>query len=55
MSKDIKIFREAAAEVDKAGPMGELTDEIWNDFAITSPGQDFTKIYLHIKKLLDKP
>ena len=54
MSKDIKLFREAAAEVDKAGPMGVLVDKIWNDFAMQSPGQDFTKIYLHTKKLLDK-
>lgn len=54
MSKDIKLFREAAAEVDRAGPMGILVDKIWKDFAAQSPEQDFTKIYLHTKKLLDK-
>ena len=45
MSKDVALYRRAVAEVAGPASIGTVTASVWERFATTEPGADFTRIF----------
>jgi 3-hydroxyisobutyrate dehydrogenase-like beta-hydroxyacid dehydrogenase len=45
MSKDIALYRRAVEDVAGPSSIGTVTASVWERFAATEPGADFTRIF----------
>ena len=45
MIKDVRLYLRAVEERDGPASVGAVTASIWEQFADTEPGADFTRIY----------
>jgi 3-hydroxyisobutyrate dehydrogenase len=45
MAKDVRLYLEEVASRGEAASLGTVTAEVWERFAATEPGVDFTRIY----------
>jgi 3-hydroxyisobutyrate dehydrogenase len=45
MAKDVRLYLDEVGERDGAAAIGAVTTEVWERFAASEPGVDFTRIY----------
>ena len=45
MTKDVRLYLDAAHAQGTPATIGEVTGNLWERFAAADPGADFTRIY----------
>ncbi len=49
MSKDLRLYHEAAADAGLADAVSQVVDRVMSDFAAEAPDTDFTRIYPYVR------
>jgi 3-hydroxyisobutyrate dehydrogenase-like beta-hydroxyacid dehydrogenase len=50
MAKDMRLYLRAVQELGGPAAVGELTASVWQQFAATEPGVDFTRIFPFVER-----